>query len=419
MTQAVPARGGIPGAGEERCTVRHITEAHLACEREAVRRRREVEGLLAAAERLNGADEPEEVLLGVVEVAVELLAVRQVDIVSNEGDHLLRRHCWSDGVWQPSSFRIPVDGSITGWVAHHRRPYRTAAASEDPLIHRPAIAGRRVERVLAVPVLARDGSVLGVLVLCDRRDGEAFSDDDLRLAQGLAHHAAVALERAHLTNELRQTTRSLALLEQRERIAMDLRDGAIQSLYAIALGLGAYELTADGSAGETGEVLRTAMGQIAGVIQTMRDYIAGLQPPIIGAGALREGLRALATEAQSNALIEPNLDLSVTLPDDLAAEIVASVLHIAREATSNVLRHSRATTLSIRLAEERGRLVLIVGDNGLGLNGVPTRAEGGRGLKNMQERARQLGGLLTVHAAIEGGTELRLETPLDRRTVTA
>ena len=64
------------------------------------------------------------------------------------------------------------------------------------------LAAYRFRTVLAVPIIARDGAVLGALNLHERRDGQSFSDEDQRLAEAIAHHAAVALERARLITEL-------------------------------------------------------------------------------------------------------------------------------------------------------------------------------------------------------------------------
>ncbi|HTE87260.1 MAG TPA: bifunctional diguanylate cyclase/phosphodiesterase, partial [Dehalococcoidia bacterium] len=179
------------------------TTARLQAERVGTRREREVEALLTVAERLNAAADPEDVLLHVVEVAAELLAVRRVAIVSNEGDHALHRYDWTNGTWEHTSRRLPLDGSFSGWVIRHAQSYRSDDVDNDPIGFSPLLKKFDTSRVLAVPVFSRSGQVINVLILADRLDGEIFSDDDQRLAEGIAHHASVALERATLVQDLR------------------------------------------------------------------------------------------------------------------------------------------------------------------------------------------------------------------------
>ncbi|MGI8554137.1 MAG: GAF domain-containing protein [Dehalococcoidia bacterium] len=187
------------------------TAARHAAEDEAARRQREIEALLLAAERLNSAVAPEEVLLGVVEVAAELFNVHWVGIITNEGDHARRRHAWIDGVWSQLDAPLPLKGSLNGWVIEHRQSYRSDDVGHDPLAFHPTFKGDLSElrwpdrgAALLVPIVTRDGRVLGVLNLHDRRDDSHFSDEDQRLAEGMAQHAAVALERAIAAEEQSQ-----------------------------------------------------------------------------------------------------------------------------------------------------------------------------------------------------------------------
>jgi diguanylate cyclase (GGDEF)-like protein/PAS domain S-box-containing protein len=183
--------------------------ARLDAERSAALRKREVEALLAAADRLNSAVEPEEVLLSVVGVAAELLSVERVGIATNEGDHALRRHTWVDGNWHSVQTELPLKSSLSGWVIEHGRPYRTDDFRNSSLPNTSASPGDLPRKALGVPITGGDGRVLGSLNLFDRRDGQPFGDGDLRLAEGIAHHAAVALERATLTAELRRSQEQL------------------------------------------------------------------------------------------------------------------------------------------------------------------------------------------------------------------
>jgi diguanylate cyclase (GGDEF)-like protein len=180
------------------------TAIRLDAEREAAKRKQEVEALLAAADRLNGAVDPDEVLRQVTGIGAELLAVKRAGIVTNEGDHAMRRFTFADGVWQSDSTRLPFDDSIGGWVIKHAQPYCSNDLTGGPFSFHPASSKGMPTSVLSVPIITRDESVLGSLNLFERRDNLPFCEEDQRLAEGIAHHAAVAMERASLIQELRQ-----------------------------------------------------------------------------------------------------------------------------------------------------------------------------------------------------------------------
>ena len=178
--------------------------SRLKAERDAARRAQEVEGLLAAADQLNSALDPEEVLRRVVEIAADLMGVQRAGIVTNEGDHALRRYTLTDGVWSAEETRLSLNDSIAGRVIREGRPYRTDDFARAPLAYYPASGKGVPATALSVPIIGRDGRVLGSLNLFERHDSRPFSKGDERLAEGIAHYAAAALERASLIQELRQ-----------------------------------------------------------------------------------------------------------------------------------------------------------------------------------------------------------------------
>jgi diguanylate cyclase (GGDEF)-like protein len=95
--------------------------------------------------------------------------------------------------------RMPADTGIAGWVARHREPLLLEDASRDPRWHRAseALTNFRPRAMLCVPVISHD-TLHGVIQVMNRLDGRAFDARQLRLAQILADHTAIALENARL-----------------------------------------------------------------------------------------------------------------------------------------------------------------------------------------------------------------------------
>jgi diguanylate cyclase (GGDEF)-like protein len=95
--------------------------------------------------------------------------------------------------------RIRADQGIAGWVARHRQAVRVDDAARDPRHYSPIAsqAGLKPKAMLCVPILHK-GRLLGVIQAVNKLDGSTFDDEELRLAQMLADHAAIAIENASL-----------------------------------------------------------------------------------------------------------------------------------------------------------------------------------------------------------------------------
>lgn len=210
--------------------------------------------------------------------------------------------------------------------------------------------------------------------------------------------------------QLEQQERRWALFEDRERIGMELHDGAIQSLYAVGLGLGAVAQVLDRDPSLARMRLTQACDSVNGVIQEIRNYIFGLRPDAFERHGLVSGLASLAEALKVNSLIELELDLAHDARHAFSAEQAAELFQIAREALANVGRHAGASRVMLSLRRADESWLLRVWDNGVGFE--PTAvAAAGFGLGNMRERARRLGGALSITSRLGNGTEVRLELP--------
>jgi signal transduction histidine kinase len=199
----------------------------------------------------------------------------------------------------------------------------------------------------------------------------------------------------------------LGMVEDRERIARDLHDGVIQSLYAVGIGL-------QGTAGLVGDArladrIQQFVTEIDRVIGDLRSYIFGLRPSVLGAGNLTNTLEQIAHETEERTGVTVVVDVDVTLEPALASSS-AHVVHIVREALSNVGRHAAATTCRVSVRREGSSAVIEVDDDGRGFDRTTTSS--GLGMGNLAERADAIGGTLAIESAPARGTTVRVTVPL-------
>ncbi|MBI2863753.1 MAG: GAF domain-containing sensor histidine kinase [Chloroflexi bacterium] len=262
----------------------------------------------------------------------------------------------------------------------------------------------RMKTLLGVPVVAK-GHVIGNLKLTNKRDGLEFTQDDEDKVVLLAAQAAIAIENA----KLHEQQQVLAVLEERERIAQDLHDGIIQDIYAIGLNLEQCIEQSD-KPKTIPERLGRSVEQLNDIINDVRNYIFALQPTAPADADFVAGLDRLVREFRINSLIEGELVVNGAGDRDVPVEQVSHLLKIAHEALTNVIKHARATAVTVELNLMEDRLELSIADNGTGFDPAnPTHA--GLGLRNIAERTRALGGSFTVDGGIGRGATLTLRIP--------
>jgi PAS domain S-box-containing protein len=214
---------------------------------------------------------------------------------------------------------------------------------------------------------------------------------------------------------LEEQRKAAACLEEREMIAMDLHDNTIQTLHGAVLNLALAERMAQVEHESVRDALRRARVQLNTGIKELRAYLVSLRPGVPVARGLTVGLALLRDQARLSAQLQVELQV-----DDKADMVIPQqgtrdqLLAIAREATSNVIRHAHARVLRIDLAVERSQAVLVICDDGCGFDQRETLTSTGSGLRNMAERARIIGAELSVTSRPAAGTEIRVETPLMR-----
>jgi signal transduction histidine kinase len=260
---------------------------------------------------------------------------------------------------------------------------------------------------LGVPIRSR-GELLGSLYLADKVDADEFSEEDQLLVETLAAYAAVAIENARLYQQVKR----LAVLEERERIGMDLHDGIIQSIYAVGLTLEYAGLMLEEDPGVTQRHLQGAIDGLNTTIRDIRNYILDLRPQRLEGDDLETALQGLMREFRANTLAEINLDYDEGLRDVLSVRSAIAAFHIAQEAMANAAKHAAATCLNVRVEMLDSACVLSVSDNGRGFSAKDTVPRLGHGLSNIDLRARSAGGRAEIHSELGKGTTVRAYLPI-------
>lgn len=286
---------------------------------------------------------------------------------------------------------IAVAGTALGQVFSGGRPERLdgRALQEDP----GAVPwkGVTVDAVLAVPLRGSE-EVLGVLCAARLPGHPGFSPTDVEMAGDFAAQAAVAIE----LSAARAEQQRAVVLDERERIAVDLHDTVVQQLFSVGLTLqgAAAGFPDDRAAGR----VRDAVEQIDRIINRIRSTVFPLQTAA-NRPSPREQVMDAVAEAAGALGFEPDLRFSGLLADAVAADLVPDVVAVVRDALSDVARRHRATTASIDVVEDRDGVVVHVRDD----DGQPPDQPGVAGAA-LRRRAERHGGTFTVTAGTSAGT---------------
>jgi signal transduction histidine kinase len=297
---------------------------------------------------------------------------------------------------------LPIGRGLLGALLTDTNPIRLTKMSDDPRAvgfpaHHPMMGS-----FLGVPVISK-GIHLGNLYLCDRLDGQPFTDDDEQIITLLAGHAAIAIENARLSESLRR----LAIIEERDRIAMELHDGIIQQIYAVGIKLDIARITGNASP-ELSAQLLGATADLNRVIEDLRRYIRDLHMNVSYTVSLQEQFRELTENFRSVSPARLVSDIAPTFRS-LTEAIVHATVQIGRELLSNIARHADATEVYLTLEEDSRGVILEISDNGCGFD--PSTVQRGNGLDNMASRATSMGGAFEITSEIGRGATFRLILP--------
>lgn len=340
-------------------------------------------------------------LIGAPAAAVYLLGANGMDLELAATRALAPDSPDADAGWR----------SLAGLAIGGQGPSVVADTRDRPDLRFPTLRDGSAPRSVAVAPIRLGERTLGV-VEAYSTEPNRFSDDDRALLGAFADQAATAIESARLYGQAAE----LALLQERDRIAKELHDGIIQAIYAVGLNLDYCRLAVREDTEEVERRLADAAGGLNRAIEEIRSYIAHLTRHAGGELDLRQAAEALAGEYARGEAEAPDQPRMLVDVDDTAAAVLpagrrAEVLRVLREALANASRHARAAEVIVRARVDDGRLVLTVADDGAGFDLGSVGLEGQHGLRNMVDRARDLGGHLDIRTRPGEGTRVELVVP--------
>jgi signal transduction histidine kinase len=349
----------------------------------------------------------EPVLQRLVHVARDLVGARYAALGIPDGSGHFERFLTS-GMSDEQIARIgplPRTHGLLGAMLRSADPHRTRDIRTDPRFWGWPREHPTMTSFLGVPIVAK-GAVTGAFYLTDKEGADEFTDDDQELIEMLAAHAAVAIENARLY----ERSRELSVVEERNRLARDLHDAVVQTLFSVVLTADAAALLVERDpAGAKLELERLrVLAQDA--LRELRSLVFELRPADLEAEGLATTLRKHAEVLSRVHGLPVDVGIEGELDVDPAGAV--AVFRIVQEALNNALRHASAGAITVSVGPSDGGLVARVTDDGAGFDPDAPGVRGRRlGLTSMEERAAALGGTLRIESAPGRGTTVVLELP--------
>ncbi|SHF70665.1 sensor histidine kinase [Streptoalloteichus hindustanus] len=342
--------------------------------------------------------------------ALRLIAQRSLELAEADGALIVLR-VDSDGpdlvvsaaagqAAAAQGLRLTAEEPVVGQALRQGAPVLAAGRGDEEIgeIRRTL---PEVGPLVAVPLRAGDRTT-GVVLALRGKGAEPFLPHEVPLLSSFADQAALALELAAKN----QAQRQLAVFTDRDRIARDLHDHVIQRLFATGLGLqSTMHRTTDG---EIRRRVRDAVEQLDQTVREIRTSIFDLHTHEEEVNSeLRRRLLDIVAEATANTALSSSVRLSGPIDTLVEAELAEHTVAVLREAVSNAVRHSGGSQVVVTV-DAANDLVLEVADDGVGIDPEVARS----GLRNLENRANEVGGSLVVQAEPGGGTVLRWRAPL-------
>jgi two-component system, NarL family, sensor histidine kinase DevS len=383
---------------------KHLQERDIAL----TRRSEDLTLMNDFASTLTSTLELDEILNKTLALVMNYMKVEAGEIFLLEDDRktlrlVLHRGQAAEAFWTRTQFKIN-DGFV-GIVAQTREPLISHDLTKDLRFVREAVVKAGFQQIACIP-LETSENLVGVLSVATRNK-TPIDERDIRLLTAVANWAALAIENARL----HQNARRLAVLEERERIGMDLHDGIIQSIFGVGLSLENVSHLVKENPQKAQEGIKHSIEDLNQTIRDLRSYILDLRPRQLNGEGLMDGLRRLISEYRAHTLAEAALTGPKEPLDDLPQSHSLALFHICQESLANAAKHAAAKRVEVSVWVTSERVLMEVQDNGRGFEREKMNSSIGHGLANMQTRARNVGGEVDISSSPNEGTTVLAWVP--------
>jgi PAS domain S-box-containing protein len=309
----------------------------------------------------------------------------------------------------------PRAGSC-GTAAYLRRPVFVSDIETDPLWadYREFARPYGLRACWSTPILASDGRVLGTFALY-YNEPRAPDDATLALIARATHLAGIAIERTLVDEQLRALSGRIEAVREDERTAMarEIHDELGQALTALKMDV-AWVLRRNEEVPLSAPVvnkLKAMSGMTDRIIDQVRRISTELRPGVLDDLGLVAAIEWLTQEFEGRTGTT-SVFASNVRDARFERNLSTAIFRILQEALTNVARHAEASRVEVRLGQEDAHLCLEVKDDGRGISQEAISDTKSLGLLGMRERARRLGGTVTVSGSRDLGTRITVEVPL-------
>jgi signal transduction histidine kinase len=392
-------------------------------------RRQELEALYRADEELYQHLRLDQVLRALVDIAVDILGADKSYLMvwdAPQARFVVRfTRGFASQALDDVAFAPEV--GVVGQVVRTGEPTivgDVAVLTQDACAAKRVIASEGVRTFMYVPIKVQ-GQIFGVLS-ADYGQPHTFDEDEQRLFMALAQRAALVIEKA----QLHEQTQALAVMEERNRLARDLHDAVTQTLFSASLIAEVLPSLWDQDEDEGRQLLKELRQLSRGALAEMRTLLLELRPAALMDANLDDLLRQLvdAVVGRTGLPVQLTVEGACSLPP----EVHVALYRIAQEALNNVVKHARASHVSVtmravadevarrdndagQLGRVSGRVELCVVDDGLGFD--PACVPSDRlGLNIIRERAQSIGATLRIESAPGAGTRVAVVWQEERRS---
>jgi signal transduction histidine kinase len=225
-------------------------------------------------------------------------------------------------------------------------------------------------------------------------------------------------KREELNKQLisQQELRSKAIIEaeekERTRIARELHDGIGQQLSAVKLNISGLQASLNTNSIEEKIMLQNAIDLIDESVKEVRVVSHSMMPNALIKSGLVSAVKEFINKISSSGSLKINLEI-VGLSERLEQTVETVLFRVLQELVNNIIKHAKASEVSIQLIRHEEELTILIEDNGVGFDVDKVLAkEGGIGLKNIQSRVAFLNGQVFFDSHLNKGTTVTIEIPV-------